>query len=248
MAQSFDVVEEKICEAEFFLNQLSTSSRLSFEAQCYFSAFVSAARSVTLVLQATMNGIPGFEQWYQGAQAKLKTDPLAPFFVEIRNSSIHKGLNPLNQVTLDHLREDLFNQMRRRTRSHVLVLPDMRSRNSPILADAVQASTHYFVSLVKVVFECYDRFKCVVDPQWYFTREHFAAMGKTFPDAISELGFPPAWASCVPPEDDGWRAFRLQQPTCQINHLFRKYIGNEIAGPDEVDGTPAAVAVDRESR
>lgn len=240
MAQSFGVVEGKICEAEFFLNRLSGSSRLSFDAQCYFSAFVSAARSVTLALQATMSGIADFEHWYQGVQARLKADPLAPFFIEIRNNSVHRGLNPLNRVTLDHLREDLFDQMHRRERSHVLVLPDVHSENSTVLRDAVQASTLYFVSLVNVVFECYNRFKCAIDPQWYFTHENFSAMGKTFEDAVSELGFPPVWASCAPSADDGWRALRSQQPACQINHLFRKYIGSEIAGPDDIDGTTIA--------
>ena len=106
MAQSFEVVEAKLREAEFFLNQLSGSSRLSFDAQCYFSAFVSAARSVTDALRATMSGIADFEQWYRGVQAGLKADPLVPLFVEIRNNSVHRGLNPLNRVTLDHLRED----------------------------------------------------------------------------------------------------------------------------------------------
>ena len=232
MAQSFEVVEAKLREAEFFLNQLSGSSRLSFDAQCYFSAFVSAARSVTDALRATMSGIADFEQWYRGVQAGLKADPLVPLFVEIRNNSVHRGLNPLNRVTLDHLREDLFDQMHQRERSHVLVLPDAHSDTSTVLADAVQASRLYFVSLVNAVFECYDRFKCVVDPQWYFTRENFSAMGKTFEDAVSELGLPSVWASCAPSEDGGWRALRSQQPSCQINHLFRKYVGKEIAGPD----------------
>ena len=238
MAQSFGVVEGKLCEAEFFLSQFSGSSRFSFDAQCYFSAFVSAARSVTLALQATMNGTADFDQWYQAAQARLKGDPLAPFFLEIRNNSIHRGLNRLNQVTLDHLREDLFDQLHQRERSHVLVLPDANSETLTVLADAVQASRLYFVSLVNVVFECYERFKFVVDPQWYFTRENFSAMGKTFEDAVLELGLPPVWASCAPPGDDGWRALRSQQPPCQINHLFRKYIGSEIAGPDDVDRIP----------
>ena len=232
MGQSFQVVEGKLCEAEFFLNQFSGSSRFSFDAQCYFSAFVSAARSVTLALQATMTDVADFEQWYQSARDKLKADPLAPFFLDIRNKSVHRGLNPLNRVTLDHLREDLFNQMHQGERSHVLILPDVGSENSTVLTDAVQAATLYFVSLVNVIFECYERFRCAVDPQWYFTRENFAAMGKTFEDAISELGFPPGWASCAPPGDDGWRALRSQQPPCQLNDLFRKYIGREIAGPE----------------
>jgi len=237
MAQSFGVVEDKLREAEFFLDRLRVSSRFSFDARCYFSAFVSAARSVTLALQATMSGISDFEPWYRDAQAKLKADPLAPFFVEIRNDLVHKGLNPLNQVTIDHLREDLSCQMHRHKRSHVIVLPDVHAKGSTVLADAVEASTLYFISLVNVVFECYDRFRCVVDPRWYFTRDNFSSMGKTFEDAVAELGFPPAWGACAPAGDDGWRVLRLQQPACQINDVFRKYVGREFAGPDDVDGT-----------
>ena len=235
MTQSFGFVEDKLHESEFFLDQLRASKRLSLDAQCYFSAFVCAARSVTFALQASMSGIPGFQQWYQGAQARLKSDPLAPFFVEIRNGVVHKGLNPLDRVSLDHLREDLLDQMHQRTRSHVLVLPDLRSKDSTVLADAVEASTIYFASLVRVVFDCYDRFKCIVDPKWYFTKDNFSSMGKMFEDAVAELGFPPTWASCAPAGEGRWRALRSLQPACLINDLFLKYLGREIAGPDDAD-------------
>ncbi|MGB9104185.1 MAG: hypothetical protein WCC59_05465, partial [Terriglobales bacterium] len=106
---------------------------------------------------------------------------------------------------------------------------------STILADAVEASTLYFTSLVEVVFECYERFRCVVDPQWYFTDENFSAMGKTLDDAIAELGFPPAWATCAPRKaGEAWRVLRSLQPSCQINDLFEKYVGRQIAGPDDL--------------
>lgn len=233
IVQSFGIVEEKLREAEFFLDHLRASKRHSFNARCYFSAFVSAARSVSLALQTTMHGITGFKLWYQGAQARLKVDPLAKFFVEVRNDSIHKGLNPLNQVTLDHLREDLAGQLHHQKRSHVLVMPDLNSRGTTVLADAVEASTLYHASLVAVIFDCYDRFRCVVDPRWYFTADNFSAVGKTFEDAVAELGFPPAWASSAPEGDGSWRALRLQQPPCQLNDLFLKYVGREIEDPDE---------------
>lgn len=235
MARSFGFVEEKLCEAEFFLGQLRSSRRESLDARCYFSAFVSAARSVTWVLQASMNGVNGFETWYRIVQAKLKSDPLAPFFVEIRNLSEKTGENPLNRVTLAHLHEDLSNQLRGLNRSHVLVIPRAFD-GATLLADAEQACTLYFTSLVEVTFECYEHFKCVVDPRWYFTRENFVRMGKTFEDAVLDFGLPPAWASCAPGGEGAWRALRSQQPACQINDLFRKYLGREIAGPDDVRG------------
>ena len=52
-------------------------------------------------MQASLKGVPGFKVWYDGTQQQLKTDPLAPFFVEIRNEVVHTGANPLNRVSYD---------------------------------------------------------------------------------------------------------------------------------------------------
>ncbi|MGD0792538.1 MAG: hypothetical protein ABR920_12280 [Terriglobales bacterium] len=238
MSQSFEIVEEKLREAAFFLDGLRTAGQLSFEARCYFSAFVSAARTVTLALQVTMKHIDGFNAWYEQAQARLKADPLARFFVEVRNDSVHKGLNPLGQVPMEHLREHLSLQFRQRKRSHVIVLPDPRAGHGTALADAVQVSSEYFKSLVAVVFDCYDRFRCVVDPRWYFTRENFLAMGKTFEDAVEELGLPRTWADCAPNETDAWRILRSQQPACLINDIFWLYTGRSISDPDGLEDVP----------
>lgn len=232
MAQSFGFVEEKLYEAEFFLEKLRNSSRLSFEGQCYFSAFVSAARSVTLALQASMDGVPGFDVWYQAAREHLKSDPLAPFFVEIRNNVVHRGLNPLNRTGIEHLRDDLYGQMTGR-HTHTLILPDVRSKDETVLADAVDVSTQYFRSLVSIIFECYERFTCIVDPRWYCTRENFEAMGKDLGDALFEIGLPRDWLAAAPKEDQAWRILRSQQPRNQLNDLFLRYLGRQIPSPDE---------------
>jgi hypothetical protein len=233
MARSFGIVEEKLREAEFFLGHLCRSSNLSFDGRCFFSAFVSAARSVTLAMQASLKGVGDFDQWYEGIRLQLKTDRLAPYFVEIRNDIVHTGVNPLNHVTLEHLQEHLSRQLRQRDRSHVLVLPDAHRPDASVLVDAAQACTEYFTSLVSVALECYQRFKTVVDPRWYFTQENFQAVGRTFEDAVVELGFPPEWASCAPIGSGAWRALRLQQPPCQINDIFQQYLGRTIPDPDD---------------
>jgi hypothetical protein len=170
MSQSFGVVEEKLQEAQFFLDRLCESGRLDLSARFYFSAFVTAARSITLALQATMSGVPGFGAWYESAQATLKADPLAPLFIEIRNVSQHRGLNPLNQVPLHHLREYLATQFSESGCGHVLVLPSAGGGEGASLVDALEVSEKYFASLVSLIFECYEKFKCVVDPKWYFTQ------------------------------------------------------------------------------
>ena len=234
MSDSFGVVEDKLREAEFFLGCLRHSSHLSFDGRCYFSAFVSAARSVTFAMQASLKGVRDFDQWYEATRIRLKTDPLAPYFVEIRNDVVHKGRNPLDMVTLEHLRDHLSQQFNRHDRPHVIVVPDPHRSDATVLVDATQACTDYFTSLVAVTFDCYERFKTVVDSKWYFTGHNFQAMGKTFEDAISELGFPPQWTSGIPVNADVWRVLRLQQNPCQINDIFWQYLHRSIKEPDEV--------------
>lgn len=234
MAQSFGIVEEKLREADFFLERVRNLRPLTYSARFYFSAFLSASRSVTLVLQATMNDAPGFRSWYEDAINPIKADPFAKYFKDIRNISIHKGLNPLNEVELNHLREHLFSQFQGLD-VHAIVVSNPNELNSTKLSDAVHLSHQYFRSLVKLIYDCYSKFKSIVDPRWYFTREHFLAMDKTLEDAWSELGFPTSWSSYLSDsEDDGWRALRSQQPPCQINDIFQKYLGKSIADPDDV--------------
>ena len=233
MARSFGIVEEQLCEAEFFFRLLRGSSPYSSDSRFYFGAFVSAARSVTLALQATMDGVSSFEPWYHSVQEELRADPLARFFKEVRDVSVHTGLNPLNEVPLEHVREDLMSQSRDGRHSHVIVLPSLHEESSTVLADAVQASEEFFKSLIMIIYKCYEQFKFVVDPRWYYTHENFSAMGKTFEDAVVEFGFPRIWVSCAPEGDRGWRALRQQQPPCQINHIFQEYLRLCIADPDD---------------
>jgi hypothetical protein len=232
MARSFGVVENKLREAEFFLDKLRNETRESFEADCYFSAFVSAARSVTFAMQASLKGVPGFLDWYTSAQGQLKADPLAPFFVEIRNEVLHAGMSPLNRVPLEHLRDDLARQLRADHRGHILVVPDERRGDSTVLVDAVDACGQYFLSLVSVVYECYSAFKTVVDGRWYFTEANFGLLGKTFEDALVELGFPRTWTAGIPIDPEAWRALRAQQPPCLLNDLFDRFLGKTITDPD----------------
>lgn len=112
MSYSFAIVEEKLREAAFFLNHLRESRCLSFDAPFYFSAFVSAARSVTHALQKSMKGVDGFDEWYKDTMVRLQTHALARYFKEVRNEVVHEGINPLDRVPLQHLREDLSWQLR----------------------------------------------------------------------------------------------------------------------------------------
>ena len=234
MACSFGVVEDKLLEAEFFLKQFGATGVLDREARYYFSAFVSACRSVTLALQKSLSRVEGFDSWYESVREQLKADSLAPYFLEIRNQIVHTGINPLNRLEGRHLREHVSRQLRGDW-SHVLAVANHPGDSSSELTDAILASTDYFKSLVGVVFECYMRFLTTVDARWYFTEEHFRTMGKTLGDALAEVGFPAGWLKAFRgnSETDAWRLLRSQQAACQINGLFERYVGKSIPDPDD---------------
>ena len=231
MAQSFGVVEDKLHEADFFLDRLAEVRPHSRESRYYFSAFVAAARTVTLSMQTSLSDTNGFQQWYECAQRELKTNALARQFLEIRNTGAHEGRNPLNRIDFANLAASLKKQLAG-DHSHELLLPACGPNKGSILVDAVEASTSYFKLLVRIVFDCYEQFKCAVDPQWYFTESSFSSQGKRFADALAEFGYPQQWADFMPSVEDGWRILRSSQPSCGINDLFEKYLGKVITGPD----------------
>jgi len=226
MTRSFGLVEEKLREAEYFFDLLSKTSRHSLEARYCFSAFVSAARSVTFALQACLNDIDGFKDWYVGAQEILKSDPLAPHFVEFRNKSQKTGENPIGRVGHAHLRQYLASQLSGTAPTHVLVNP-----NTEKLIDAVDSCNSYLTSLTQVVYDCYVKFRAIIDPQWYFTQDAFQASGKNFADAVQEMGYPASWADAAPRGKDPWPLLSRLNSGCAINDLFQARLGQVVAGP-----------------
>ena len=76
---SFDWVDEKLFESDFFLTKLEETAYNFSAARYYFSAFTSAARSVTFALQKVMKRIPGFDEWY------LKKKVLLPLILLLQS-------------------------------------------------------------------------------------------------------------------------------------------------------------------
>ncbi|MEP7265342.1 MAG: hypothetical protein ABI772_12625, partial [Bacteroidota bacterium] len=104
MARSFQIVEHKIAESDFFLDQLEKTTYdyyQLFQARCFISAFLSASRSITFCLQAAMNDIEGFKEWYVKQQENLKGNTLAKYFVNARNHSQKTGYYPVVYSQID---------------------------------------------------------------------------------------------------------------------------------------------------
>src|SRR5690606_29693614 len=93
--RSFGVVDEKLAEADFFLDEIAAERFNMFRVRFLFSAFAAAARSVTFALQGSLRGADGFDDWYSARQDELRTNKLARFFHDCRTDSQHLGLNPV---------------------------------------------------------------------------------------------------------------------------------------------------------
>ncbi|WP_127115492.1 hypothetical protein [Shimia sediminis] len=83
------LVEERLFEAEHFA--LLLQGKHPIELQYYLNAFLSAARSVTFLIQKELAHTPGFSQYWEQVQDKLRNDKAARFFLELRNFSQKAG-------------------------------------------------------------------------------------------------------------------------------------------------------------
>jgi hypothetical protein len=222
MARSFSLVDQKVAEAEFFLQRISDSARDFFAFRCHVSAFASSARSITFSLKSVLSGIDCFDAWYTEREKRLRDDRLARFFHEFRRVSQHIGVNPVGGSTGGPSSKRLYFFM---PAPDLLEVPD---------DDVETACRDYFRTLIGIVYECYLEFGPVIDGQQYFTEENFERLGKTFEDAIEELGFPRDWADAcqVLPESDRWKVLRRQADGCEINGLFEEYLGKTVPHPD----------------
>lgn len=219
MSHSFDTVDEKVAEVEFFLGKMIDAGCEWFEFRCYLSAFLSASRSVTLALQR-FNTIPGFAAWYSGHQERLKTDPLAKHMLKLRNNHVHGGPCPVSG-----------GMMVKGEVTHFFSEDPLNDLSSP--NDVVSRCRDHFIGLLEIVYDCYVVLGVHIDPQQYYTKEHFSSLGKSIEQAEAEIW---GWTmGSLESEgydvDDRWQALRSRVEECKINHLFNGYLGKVTPQP-----------------
>jgi hypothetical protein len=83
---------DKLLQAEYFLERFALHDTLD-ATRFNWSAFVSAWRSVTFVLQKDYKGQykQEFEDWYAEKQRVLRELPFAGSLLQARQRSIHEG-------------------------------------------------------------------------------------------------------------------------------------------------------------
>lgn len=222
MSRSFGLVDYKVQEAEFFLIELQRYGRnLDYWAvQFCTSAFVSAARSITFAMQASLSDQPEFSNWYSPRQEALRRDSLSRFFHEFRTVTQHIGANVVSGGS--HGKDGTFYYF-----SPCRDLP-----NVPDM-DVFTACNTYFKNILSLVFDCYEHLRFVIDGQWYFTDENFRRMGKTIEDAEEELGMPRGWTDIKQPgiEPHRWHLLRRNAAGCNIQPQFERWLGKQLERP-----------------
>ncbi len=96
------LADEKLREAEYFLEKMRSSMENPDAFRWNLSALLSAARSVTFYLQKEFSGDPGFDEWYQARREEMLADDEMRFLNEARINSIH--VRAVSPHTVRHVR------------------------------------------------------------------------------------------------------------------------------------------------
>jgi hypothetical protein len=95
---NFSDTEIKLGEADFFLKLIEQNA--AHQAILYYglSAFLAAARSITLYLQAEGAQYDGFFDWYKEIQEQLKNDEIAKYLKDTRDKALHARYSKIKTV------------------------------------------------------------------------------------------------------------------------------------------------------
>lgn len=227
MLRSFQIVEDKVTETDFFINKIEELSyNYGFgNTRFLLSAFLSASRSITFSIKASISDIDGFDFWYKTHEQNLNNSPLTKYFLEARNYSQKVGYYPLTSgrtYTDKDGRKRIEYYFDETSVPDKTIVPEM---------DVLTACKNYFVLLLGVVYDCYQQFGAIIDPDQYFTVHNLNKIGKSIDDMEEELGFPGGW-TCVSNGsiDDRIEMIRKQLSTNAVDEILIKYLGKNRFG------------------
>ena len=222
--RSFGPVDDKLAEADFFLNELAGAELNWFKVRCLFSAFVSAARSVTFALQASLSDALGFAEWYAAEQTALKGNRLARFFHDCRTDAQHLGLNPVMGGSAGP--DGHCYWFRQPEQGRYSYLPE---------EDVLTACRMQMRNVCEIIDRAYSRFGLLIDPDQIFTPEGIAAANLTLEDIEEQLGFPRGFTD-IPwdgPDKHEQRLALLRKsiPGSSIKPLLTRHLDKKLGYP-----------------
>ena len=219
-------IEWKLREADFFLEKMRQIEHYEiqpydfFAYNCYFNAFATAARTVTLTIQYVMAETKGFAVWYEKEQEKLSQNPLAKKLLTYRNDIVHKGDFFVRSGSMRHTEGQGIRFC------HFFFNLEGASLDND--ADTVYSlAWNYMTLLVALAARLYTDFGTEVDlldPDRFYTPENLVAKGHTIEDVEYGLGLPRGWTVTegVSPEER-LKLLLERIPKPEVKELFRKY-------------------------
>lgn len=203
MMVKFALVRNKLGEAKFFLDQMAREQHNLELFNYYFSAFLSAARSVTWCMQESMKHVSGFDAWYSKKRQALNKSYLAKVFLGLRNTAVHAGDTGFRMESIT-LQMDAAGQL------YIKNYLDCKhqERASVGKLDISEAAIKYLQMLERTVVGCEKEFPLDTNHEAYFTKAELKYHGMTIEDLEEELGYPRGWTDGIP---DGKRLQMLKQ-------------------------------------
>jgi len=204
-------VEERLLEAEYFAKRMA---REHGEAVGYnLNAFLSAARSVTFLIQKEFSKIDGFAEWWARENAVLGNDPAARFFLELRNFSQKEGRISLVGLALhDHTGN------RRPRWSHRFAGTSKAVPAVLLNRDIVDCCREHLAKLANVALRFSDHFPFHACPSRALTPEGVKALGIDIDEAFATLGLS-SGVDSVCSQSHQQRIHQIARPACRRRGL-----------------------------
>jgi len=221
---------EKLLEAEHFLARLKAAEGLAFQFE--LTAFLSACRSVTFLLQSAFSSVPGFAEWYEQRRLEMSADKAMGFFLKLRNLSQKDGpVSYVGGALLDGGWTYRFIHGSER------VPEALQGR------DIGACCAEQLRKVAGIVAGCADAFPFDSCPAAAFTVEGMTHLGYTMEDAERAIGLPAGYTD-VP----GYEAeARLQYLKRELEPLDRTALDRMAAG-DFRNGDERLAFVDSHGR
>lgn len=222
------LVEERLLEAEYFtdlMRRQPSSDRFGY----VLNAFVSAARSVTFLVQKELSHVPVFVTWWSEQQQLMRQDRAARFFLSLRNYSQKEGRISIAGTRTGAGRRGGWTYRFAGTEDRVP--PELLHR------DVVECCTEHLAKLARLVLECTEQFPFHTCPRRAMTPEGVDALQLSTVALGAALGFPEDWiaAGGSIPLDDQLRILREHVDGLDfstLRRLSRKRVRTPTRKPD----------------
>jgi hypothetical protein len=191
------LVEGRLLEAEYFLKRMARERGEAFGYN--LNAFLSAARSVTFLLQKEYSKVDGFAEWWALEQATLADDPAARFFLELRNYSQKEGRVSLVGTSPRQRRG------KRRPWSYRFAGTSKAAPAVLLNRDVVDCGREHLAKLAQIALRFNDRFPFHSCPSRALTPEGVKALEIDLDDLDAALGYPRGWTNVCAGEDKSER-------------------------------------------